>query len=364
LAITDPFHDARSADFSGGGKSALFGGKVGETLPAGGVPPADYLIDESVCDSEGNWAFCRFLSDEVYAARLGFQKGSFNILEHDQPADPSLLQLHLELMTRDGAVLWIPTGSFDARKVSSSRRELDVRFEEAGREIFSIRGWPTMRWRFQSSEGEVEADLEFTVASVSLLPDCVLPHCIFAMWETMGDARGTVRFRDRTTEVRGKVFYDHPRIRHQRNQVEPRRWYLYTTMFLEDGSGFFGYHAEDTGGHPLAYYCFGVYVDAAGRGTYLPEARLRDLRITEHNTPGSWRLDWRGPGAEIDARITVKPTELLASWGSPIAPKTAKDFIILPLVLDGAVTVRREGRVHAMKGCGLAEYFNADFWSA
>ena len=33
------------------------------------------------------------------------------------------------------------------------------------------------------------------------------------------------------------------------------------------------------------------------------------------------------------ARITVKPTGLLASWGSSIAPKAPEDFIILPLVL-------------------------------
>jgi hypothetical protein len=221
-----------------------------------------------------------------------------------------------------------------------------------------------MHWHFRSDCGEAEADLEFSLGSVTVLPDCILPHCIFAMWETMGEVRGNVRFREKTTEVRGKVFYDHPRIRHQRNRVTPRRWYLYTTMFLEDGSGFFGYHAEDEKGRPLPYYCFGIYVTADGGGTYLPEARLRDLQITEHHTPSSWHLDWKGHGVEIDAGITVKPTELLAGWGSPIAPKTAKDFIILPLVLDGEVTVRRGGSQHTVKGYGLAEYFNADFWSA
>ncbi len=362
--MTEPPIDPGSAGSSAPLGSALFGGAVGRTVLAAAFPPRDYLSDETVCDSEGNWAFCRFQNQEVYAARLGFQKGSFNILEDERPADASLLQLHLELMGRDGAALWIPTGSFDARKVSSSGRELDVGLEEGGGRIFSIRGWPRMRWQFRSSEGDAEADLEFSLGSVTVLPDCVLPHCLFAMWVATGEARGTVRLRERTTRVQGHVFYDHPRIRAQRNRVAPRRWYLYTTMFLEDGSRILGYHAEDNAGRPLPYYCFGIFVEPGGRGTYLPEAALADLRITENNTPGGWRLDWRGPGVHLEAGIAVKPTRILAGWGSPMAPKSPKDFIILPLVLDGEVTLRRGAGAQTLKGYGLGEYFNADFWSA
>ena len=99
-----------------------------------------------------------------------------------------------------------------------------------------------------------------------------------------------------------------------------------------------------------------------GRGTYLPRAQLPELEISKHKTPEAWRLAWAGPGVSLEARIRVKPTELLAAWGSPIAPRSQEDFIILPLVLDAEVTVRRGGTSSSMKGYGLAEFFNADFW--
>ena len=64
--------------FTDRGRSALFEGAVGETVPGSSVSKRDYLIDTASFPSEGNWAFCRFDSDEVPALRLGFQRGGFN----------------------------------------------------------------------------------------------------------------------------------------------------------------------------------------------------------------------------------------------------------------------------------------------
>lgn len=345
-----------------GDSSIAFNGTVGSTCAAESFPKKDYIIDGSLCDSEGNWAFCRFEGEEVYAARLGFQKGGFNISGKELSMDKTLLQLHLELMTRDGAVLWLPTGAFDGEAVASDPEEMDIKLSHEGREIFSITGWPQMNWHFQSIEEDAEATLDLSLRNVTVLPDCILPYCVFSMWESMGDISGFVRFNDRKTEVTGKVFYDHPRIIEQRNDVVPRNMYLYTTMYFEDGSGMFGYHAEDKSGNPLAYYCFGIHVDSRNRGQFLDRAEMQDLNFDENNLPASWKLCWANREYRIDADIMVKPTTLLQSWGSALAPNTPKDFIILPLVLDGTAIVRTRDGERTLKGWGLAEYFNVDYW--
>ena len=61
-----------------GSKSQVFDGLVGASVPAASVSKQDYLIDPSRFPSEGNWAFCRFSSEDIPAARLGFQRGGFN----------------------------------------------------------------------------------------------------------------------------------------------------------------------------------------------------------------------------------------------------------------------------------------------
>jgi len=345
-----------------GDPSLTFSGIVGKTYAAESFPKEDYVIDGSRYDSEGNWAFCRFESDEVYAARMGFEKGGFNITEKQLSTDKALLQLHLELMTRDGAVLWLPTGTFDADALISDSEQMDIRLSHEGRDIFSISGWPRMNWHFQSVEGDAEANLDFTLQNVTVLPDCILPHCVFSMWETMGDVGGFVRFKDRKIEVSGKVFFDHPRIINQRNNVVPRHLYLYTTMYFEDGSGIFGYHAEDKSGKPLSYYCFGIHIDPLNQGKFLADADMQELKFDENNLPASWRLEWADRDYRIDLEVTVKPATLLQSWGSTLAPKTLKDFIILPLILDGTVSVRTKGGGKTLRGYGLAEYFNVDYW--
>lgn len=345
-----------------GDRSLTFRGVVGRTYDAGSFPKRDYLIDSSRYASEGNWAFCRFENDEVYAARLGFELGSFNITEKELPMDRDLLQLHLELMTRDGAVLWLPTGAYDGAALESDPEKMEIRLANEGKEIFSISGWPRMKWHFQSEEGDVEADLDFTLQNVTMLPDCILPHCVFSMWETMSDVEGFVRFQDRKTDVRGKVFYDHPRIINKRNTVTPRHLYLYTTLYFEDGSGIFGYHAEDKSGEPLSYYCFGIHIDPQNRGKFLADAQLLEMKVDGNNIPVSWRLCWADGDYRIDVEVKVLPTTLLKSWGSSLAPKSLKDFVILPLVLEATAVFQTGEKQSTQKGYGLAEYFNIDYW--
>jgi hypothetical protein len=347
-----------------GRPSLTFSGNVGRTYPADTFPKEDLLIDSQRFDSEGNWAFCRFASEEVPALRMGFQRGGFNIGTTDRKPDRDLLQLHLEAMSRDGARLWLPSGRYPASAAVTDPERLDVRLEHDGREIFRIHGWPEMEWHFRSEDGELEADLQVAIDSVTILPDCLLPRCVFSMWETMGAAQGTVNMGGRKVPVVGKVFYDHPRIVHAVRHVSPRKMYLYTTMYFEDGSGLFGYHAVDEQDRPIPYYCFGVYIDPAGKGSFLPVARTSGLEIGTDNIPSRWRLEWKGSEAEVTADITVQDLPLVKAWGSDSAPRRRSDFIIFPLVLDGAAAVSKGGRTRRLAGYGLAEYFNAEHWPA
>jgi hypothetical protein len=221
-----------------------------------------------------------------------------------------------------------------------------------------------MDWHFRSEEGELEVELRVAIDTVTVLPDCLLPRCVFSMWETMGEAQGTVRVGSRKISVDGKVFYDHPRIVHAVRRVSPRKMYLYTTMYFEDGSGMFGYHAVDEHDHPIPYYCFGVYIDPTGQGTFLPVASTPRLEIGAEHMPSRWSLDWRGDGVAVQADIMVQDLPLAKAWGSTAAPRQRSDFIIFPLVLDGTAVLTTGGRTRRLAGYGLAEYFNAEQWPA
>ncbi len=100
-----------------GQPSAAFVGAVGIATVASNLPTRDYLIDSRKFPSEGNWAFCRFDNEEVLAIRLGFQRGGFNAGASEQRPDRTHLQLHLEVMTRAGALIWVPSGVYLADRV-------------------------------------------------------------------------------------------------------------------------------------------------------------------------------------------------------------------------------------------------------
>jgi hypothetical protein len=345
-------------------KSDVFDGAVGASGPAALVSKQDYLIDTSRFASEGNWAFCRFASDDVPAARLGFQRGGFNGGTLDRVPSPSYLQLHLELMTREGAVLWVPSGIYPAESVRTDQHAMDITLDHAGRQIFSMRGWPKIECHYRSVDGYAQADLYFDLKAVTVLPDSVLPQCLFAMWESMGDVSGSVRYADRTVAVNGKVFFDHTRVIPRRHPVVPRQMYVYTTLYFEDGSGLFGYHSIDARGQPIEDYCFGIYLDGAGNGRLLTDTDMTQLTLDEDGIANSWHMCWRAADFSIGTSITVERSRILKSWGARDAPQERRHYSIIPLVLDANAKVVHAGAARKLRGYGLAEYFNADLWPA
>jgi hypothetical protein len=342
--------------------SRVFRARVGETYPATDWPIEDLIVDRERFTSDGDWAFCRFDSDEIPAVRMGFQAGSFEIGAVDRTPDPGRLQVHLEVMSAEGAYLWVPTSRFDAGSLTTATDAKDVRLLLDGRELLRISGWPTMDWHVRSDDGELEVRLEVQARTVTVLPDCLLPHVVFGMWETSARARGEVRVGRKRHPVEGHVFYDHPRVLRERHDVLPRQRYLYTTLALEDGSGLFGYHAEDVSDSPIDDYCFGIHVDPDGRGTFLPRARTSGLELDEDGIPRRWSFAWEGGDVAAEGEVTVRPIRMARGWGGPAAPTSRAAYVIFPLVLDAAVTVRSDGHEREVSAIGLAEYYDADAW--
>jgi hypothetical protein len=343
--------------------SLAFSGAVGATVPAAQVGSQDRLLDAARFPSEGYWAFCRFESDAIPAVRLGFQRGGFNAGPNACTPNPSYLQLHLEVMTREGALLWLPSGVYAAERVESAPTAFDIRLTNTNHEIFSLAGWPQVQCRFRSDDHYLEVDLEFNLGSVTVLPDGILPHCVFAMFESMGNVQGTIRSGGRATSVRGKGFVDHTRIIERRNPVLARRMSLYTTMYFEDGSGLYGYHAVDANNQPIEGYCFAVFLNPEGQGRLLTDATLLHLALDEDRIAESWRLRYRCGDGSIVLEIKARRQPILRCWGSPTAPQQRSQFSILPLVLDGlAQFVGGDGTTRTLRGIGLSEYYDSELW--
>jgi hypothetical protein len=344
-------------------RSGAFSQPIGVTVPAILLSAADRLLDSTRFSSEGYWAFCRFESDEIVAARFGFQRGGFNGGSREWTPNPSYLQLHLEVMTREGAVLWLPSGMYPAEQVVSAPQEFDIRLKNHGTALFEYSGWPTIHCQFRSDDRYLELELRFDLRTVTVLPDSILPHCVFAMFESMGTVEGCIRRAGEVVAVSGKAFVDHTRIIRQRNAVTPRRMSLYTTMYFEDGSGIYGYQTLDENDRPVEDYCFGVYLNPQGHGRLLTHSTLSHLVLDQDKIAAGWQLHYRGDDFSMDAELTVQRHEIIKCWGSPSAPQQRSQFSIVPLVLDGvAQIVGPGGKMKSLRGIGLAEYHDTALW--
>ncbi|HVW67329.1 MAG TPA: hypothetical protein VHB68_00075 [Steroidobacteraceae bacterium] len=349
-----------------GRSSEVFAGEVGAVAPVERFDPSHYFLDPTSFSSEGLWAFCCFDSAEIPALRLGFQRGGFNGGPGERVPSPHFLQLHLEPITAAGAILWLPSGTYDACAVRVARGTMDIVLEHEGQRIFRLHGWPTVECEFRSSDGELEARLTFDFRFGVVLPDCHLPHCLFGMWEAVTRVAGTVRVAGRTVPVSGRAFVDHTRVIPKRQAVAMRTRYLYTTLHLEDGSGLFGYHSFDVAGHPIDDYCFGVFIDPDGRGIYATDVVLTRLRRDTDSVGAAWAFQWSAPEFLLAADVEVGEgsAAILKCWGAADAPQTRRELSILPLVLRGTVTVSSGPRTTVLKANGLAEYFDAGLWPA
>jgi hypothetical protein len=341
-----------------------FGAPIGVTRAASLMSAADFGFDFAQFSSEGAWAFCRFDGSDIEAARIGFQCGAFDLSAAASAPDRNFLQLHLEVLTREGAYLWLPSGRYRREQLQCGPGALQLSLIAAGQEIFSYQGWPTIECRMRSDDALLQADLKFRLHSTTVLPDGELPQCVFCMWESMGVVEGTIRLDERSVAVCGTVFFDHTRIIRQRSDAVARAMSLYTTLAFEQGGGLFGYWAVDEAGAPIRDYCFAVYLDAAGGGRLLTDVALSRLLLDEDGIARSWQLELRDRGLALSVRLVAREHLIRRCWGAAHAPTRRADYSIIPLVLDGSAELRRGGYRATLRGSGLAEYHDARLWRA
>ncbi len=349
--------DARSAS------GPLLEGRVGEVLPAREFPIANRVIDDVLYDYEGNWAFCRFRDGPVEAIRFGYGRGMFDGSDYGGTLMPkSFLMLHLEVMFKEGAVLWIGSGKYVAAQMKLSSRNGSASLGERGRTIISHSGWPNVRWRIRSDDGVAGVDLSLRLKAVTLLPDNRMQRNLFAMWLAIGEVKGSVQFQGSKHAVEGSVFYDHPRIVLQRHRVPAFGWNLYTPLTLEDGSYFAAHFTQDAAGRDLLNYCFALHLERHGAATWLPRAELLELRFDADEKPERWKIRWKAPRCEITMDARVRGTRILKAWGKDGTAQTRRENPNIPLVFDAVLTIANPDGFQIIKGGGLAEYMKRATW--
>ena len=222
-----------------GGESPLFTGKIGNVVLPVNFHTSNYIINSTKYDYEGNWAFCSFTHNLIYSARFGFGCGKFVTSDYGQSFSwepKSIMVTHIELMTANGAVLWICNDKFTPEQIKMEKDRMGIYLFDMEDYIFRIEGWPNMRWYFMSNDREISVDMCIDLKHVIILPDNLLQHNLYAMWVAVGEIRGTIRIEDNNYNVDGVVFYDHPRIIIRSHDVLPLGWYLYTPTYFNDGS--------------------------------------------------------------------------------------------------------------------------------
>ncbi len=344
-------------------QSLNLSGEVARTVAARDFPLANVLMDPSRYDYEGNWAFCVFDSEEIPAARFGFGAGAFDLRDYGPGEAPSreFMLLQMEMMTREGAVLWLANCKYKASQILSDPRRMEVTLNDGARRILRISGWPTSLWQMSSDDGQAELEMEIAPESVTILPDQKLRRNLFAMWLTVGKAKGWLRYNGRRVAVKGTAFYDHPRTSLLQHKVPPLGRYLYMPIAFEDGSRVAAYHTVDATGRCVEDFCFALFISPDGRAQWLPGGAMPRLACDPNGFPTAWSANWLSPKWSLSLEATVRETGILKAWGSSgwgggAVPQTRAENRNLPLVFDCTARVTRYGRELTLRGKGMAEY--------
>lgn len=340
-------------------ESLNYNGAIGQTVNARGLQLDNLMIQQNTFNSDGNWAFCRFDHEAIYAARIGFQRGAFDFTDFGHDPKDSFLQLHIELMTRDGAHIWIATGKYSQEQVNYAAKKMDVSLVDAGHSIFQIRGWPTMKWSFCTDDDLLKIDVNLELAHSTIFPDYTLPNNIFSMCISVGSIRGKVWLNNQSSEVSGSVFYDHSRVVVRKNNVQRPKWNLYTPLSSNDGSFLVSLYSENNDGNKIENYSCGNYIDQFGKSYWLPEIRLEDIKFDLDGHPSYWKQSLESADIKVMSEVHVRPTYVQKSWGNPNSRQLRKDNMGIGLVLDGTVEIElSNGEKTTKRTMGLAEHYN------
>jgi hypothetical protein len=334
--------------------SALMVGPVAQLAEPANFPFENVLINRDRYSYEGNWLFCSFDQPDVLAARIGFGLGRFHWQDYGlEPQDVTVpVAYRLEVITPEGVVRpCLYSDPHLGSTVCSDPSSMDVRFRAGGADLFAVRGWPEIEWKFRSPDGAVAADLRLALKNMALWPDCIMPNNTLAMCIGVGRISGTFSFGDRVVEVSGGGVYDHPRVVVQSNEVAPFGWYLYAPLRFPDGSFVVSYFAEDGLGVKSVPYSTGFLTLPDGSSRWLRDVQVRGLKFDADGLPVAWETQLRGEGVAISYRTRVVPTGCVGT------PGAAGKYLAFPILMDaeGECSIDDE-IVRLERGSGIAEF--------
>lgn len=335
-------------------RSELYASPVGQSVAPELVSESDLLIDAAKYNYEGNFAVACFDDDRFLGARFGFGKGAVDLSDFGvaHTPDKSFVALHIELLTREGAALWLASGQYAADQIAVASDRIDMKLPG----VFEIAGYPQMHWRFNSADNDLEIDAQLSVRNLTVLPDSLTQHNLLAMWASVCDIRAKVRLGDDAGEVWGVAFHDRPRVLLRQNPVPTFGYRLYTPIRFDDGSTLIAFYTQDVRKNPVVNACFGVFHDAQGGAHFLPLARVLDLKLDLDRKPATWEQHLEGEGVVIDLSGRVQPLPIARAWGVLNVPQTRKAIANLPMLFNVSGTIRQGGQSRRVRGEGLAEY--------
>jgi hypothetical protein len=341
-------------------KSAVMTGRPGAFRRPEEFPLSNVVIAPDRYSYEGNWLFCSFNHSELLGVRVGFGRGRIDWRDYgldEAPMTESALFSRVEVITTKGIHAYLFSSSTAGGKVRLVPDRFEIQFEEDGRQLFHLSGWPNMRWKFQNPEGSLRVDLSAELDGMLVWPDCVLPRNTFGMCLGTSQVEGIVHIEGKDLSVKGSGIFDHPRIQVEENNVPPFGWYLYSPVQFADGTQLACYYSQDGVGERDSIYSAAVLILADGKACWLGDCKVVNLKLDPDGLPVQWETLLSGEGAEISLRVKICQLPFLQGWGDADASKAQGKYVAYPLLMEveGAAEFRCQ-MVRLEQGRGIAEF--------
>ena len=341
-------------------KSAVLTGRPGVFRRPEEFPISNVVIAPDQYSYEGNWLFCSFNHPELRAARVGFGRGKIDWRDYgldEAPMNENALFWRVEVITADGIYAHLSSSSTAGEFVRVAPDHVDVQFEEGGRQLFHLGGWPNMRWEFRNPQGTLCVDLWAQLDGMLVWPDCVLPRNTFGMCLGTSRVKGTVHIEGGDFSVKGSGIFDHPRIQVRENKVAPFGWYLYSPVQFADGTQLACYYSQDGFGERDSIYSAALLTLAEGKGYWLDDCKVVNLKLDPDGLPVRWETLLSGEGTQVSLRVKIRQLPFLQGWGDANPAGAQGKYVAYPLLMEveGEADFRSK-KVRLEQGRGIAEF--------
>lgn len=338
--------------------SPNFIGSIGKQISPADFPLANIVTDSSKYALDGNWAFCRFDDDEIIGARFGWSRGFYGMTDYgypmDQPDDGC--GVRIEIVTRDGAYLWIEQEKYNAQDISIPQDEYKHSLTDKGHKVIELEGWPAVRWKMSSDDGFLSIDANLCPSAVFILPDSILRKSRFSMWLAVCSFQGLVKIGGREKTVRGTAFYDHSRITRENNDAAEFGSYNYLPIWFEDNSYFICYYSEQYDGKRNDGYSFGCHIDSDRTFSEFEPDGEQTISFDEDNQLKTCSSKWKSGDVTLTINVTAEPVGIAKAWGTGAVPQTLAENRVFPLPFKCFAEITQKGIRRSIVGKGLNEY--------